>query len=65
MAQSSKNMSGGKEAMQANKKRKAATSHSRGTKQPKGSNHNAKGATKSAKFQKMNKTDNMMEDVEF
>jgi len=58
-------MSGGKEAMQANSKRKAATAKGRGTKQPKGVNHNAKGATKAAKFQKVNKTDNMMSDVEF
>ncbi len=65
MAQSSKNMSGGKEAMQAEKKRKMANSKGRGTKQPKGSSGNAKGMTKKAKFQKVNKTDNMMEDVQF
>jgi len=58
-------MSGGKEAMQANKKAKKATSVGRGTKQPKGVNSNTKGKTKSAKFQKVNKTDNMMSDVQF
>jgi len=65
MASASKNMSNGKEAMAADSKRKKATSIGRGTKQPKGMNHNAKGSTKKAKFQKANKTDNMMSDVEF
>jgi len=58
-------MTGGKEAMQANKKTKKATSVGRGSKQPKGSNSDSRSKTKSAKFQKVNKTDNMMSDVEF
>jgi hypothetical protein len=49
--EASRNMSNGPEAMKANKLRKSATSHSRGTKQARGEKGNARSKTKGAKFQ--------------
>jgi hypothetical protein len=52
--ESSRNMSGGPEAKAADRKRKSATSHARGTKQKRGVKNNDKGQTGPSKFQKRN-----------
>jgi hypothetical protein len=64
--ESSRNMSNGPEAMKANKLRKSATSHSRGTKQPKGMRGNASSKTKQAKFQKVQSSGKVsLDEMEF